>query len=158
MGLIPRRLWRTLLSGVRSILRPLGWGFSFILLVGMAFGIAVHADHIAWSHNPSIVVVSSQSDPRLPAVTEAIAYWNETLSTLGIGMRLGPVTESSASTSPAYLSELSHRVLLRASFPRDILSLNGDIIVVLSAGIFISFTSFDTTDKRVLIGIKSGQL
>lgn len=158
LGLIPRRLWRRLLSGVRSIPRLLAWGFLFTLLVSMAFGIAVHASRIAWSHNPTIVVVTSHSDPRLAAVTEAITYWNETLSNLGVGMRLGPVTESSASISPAYLSELSHRVLAGASFPRDVLNLNGDIIIVLSGGNFVSFTSFDTTHQRVLIGIKSGQL
>src|ERR1700675_2976366 len=49
--------------------------------------------HQGWKLVPSIVVVSAEGDPRLPLVGDAVAFWNNTLSELGSGFRLGALTQ-----------------------------------------------------------------
>jgi dual-action HEIGH metallo-peptidase len=45
-----------------------------------------------WKKIPSIVVMSAADDTRLPAVHEAVGFWNAVFVNLGSPFRLGPVT------------------------------------------------------------------
>jgi hypothetical protein len=47
---------------------------------------------VPWKEIPSIAVVSAENDPRLPAVREAVDFWNAELSRLGSPFRLGTIT------------------------------------------------------------------
>ena len=45
-----------------------------------------------WKRIPAVTVVSAPGDPRIPAVREAIAHWNQTFAELGTPFRLGAIT------------------------------------------------------------------
>src|SRR4051794_41929505 len=45
-----------------------------------------------WTRVPAVTVVSAPDDPRIPAVREAIAFWNQTFADLGTPFRLGAIT------------------------------------------------------------------
>lgn len=140
---------------------------TLLLLLASAWGSAtgsavrvVWAQGSTWTKAPTIVVLTPEHDPRLPATYEAIAFWNQTLEALGTPFRLGPVTQSTDTIPVEYLTTLSAQVLSRtgyAAFPERIQTLPGDIIVVLSEGDFISFAAHAPTGDKVLIGIKSAR-
>jgi len=112
----------------------------------------------AWTKVPTIVVVTPEDDPRLPATHEAIAFWNRTLAELGTPLRFGPVTQTTDTIPVDYLTTLSAQVLSRTGypdFPESIQKLSGDVIVVLSEGDFISFAARAPAGGKVLVGIKS---
>jgi len=58
-----------------------------------------------WEYVPEVVVVSTESDYRLPAVREAIDFWNSELTKLGSAFRFG---------SLAYVAETVPSDALRA--------------------------------------------
>ena len=41
-----------------------------------------------WKRVPALTIVSSPGDPRIPAVREAVAFWNQTFAELGRRYRL----------------------------------------------------------------------
>src|SRR5262245_4368437 len=101
-----------------------------------------HAQHLridtpaarAWSIVPSIVVVSAANDPRLPAVREAIEFWNGQLSKLASPFRLGGTSRIvgmiPASDIHAMRTNFTGRAPL--SIPDSIRRVNGDVIVALT--------------------------
>jgi putative ABC transport system substrate-binding protein len=104
-----------------------------------------------WNLVPSIVVVSAEGDPRLPLVGEAMAFWNSTFSELGIGFRLGALTQI-IGTIP--VDDLK---MLRTPFlepPESIRRIKGNIVVVLSDGEFISFAARQPMGDKVVVAIK----
>jgi ketosteroid isomerase-like protein len=112
----------------------------------------------AWTKVPTIVVVTPEDDPRLPATHAAIDFWNRTLAELGTPFRFGPVTQTTDAIPVDYLTTLSAQVLNRTGypdFPESIQKLPGDVIVVLSEGDFISFAARSPAGGKVLVGIKS---
>jgi hypothetical protein len=120
--------------------------------------VPVRAQGSAWTKVPTIVVVTPEHDPRLPATHEAIDFWNRTLAELGTPFRLGPVTQTTDPIPVDYLTTLSAQVLNRTGypdFPENIQKLPGDLIVVLSEGDFISFAARSPAGGKALVGIKS---
>jgi hypothetical protein len=93
-----------------------------------------------WQDIPSIVVISTEGDSRLPAVREAVDFRNAELSKLGSPFRLGP---------PAHIVEMIPAGDLYAIFhhtsgtaPEIFRRTNADMIVALSDGTsFPAFTS-----------------
>ena len=52
-----------------------------------------------WKRIPSLVVMSAADDVRLPAVHEAVGFWNAVFANLGSRFRLGPIAHT-AETIP----------------------------------------------------------
>jgi hypothetical protein len=75
-----------------------------------------------WNLVPTITVVSGASDPRLPLVGDAVAFWNDTFAELGTPFRLGALTQVVRAIPVEDLKKVSNvinvmpaRELLRAS-------------------------------------------
>jgi Matrixin len=116
-----------------------------------------------WKKIPTIVVVAAENDVRLPAIDQAVAFWNETLSRLGSRLRLGgighlPEVVPDKDIHP-HLSNLSVQVpwpLLSDKFnlARTVHKAGGDIVVILSNGAS-SFASDKIVYGKVVIVIES---
>ena len=110
----------------------------------------------AWAQ---VLVVGPDNDPRIEATREAVAFWNRTLSELGLSFRLGAVSHSSKTIPADYLRTLSAQVLgggRSGPFSADVQALPGNIVVALSDGDFVSFTA--RGQSKTLIGIRSNRL
>ena len=114
-----------------------------------------------WTKIPTVVLVASEHDPRLEAVYEAIDFWNQIFAEIGTPFALGAVIRTTETISIGYLRKLSESVLNRAmlpEFPANVQKMQGDLILVLSEGSFISFGARSPTGEKALIGIKSQAL
>lgn len=60
------------------------------ILAALALFAAASASAEQWS----VAVIGPDNDPRVPAVKEAVAHWNDELAELGAALRFGPVTRS----------------------------------------------------------------
>src|SRR5258705_9292201 len=101
-----------------------------------------------WRKIPSIVVVSAENDPRLPALREAVDFWNAEFSKLGTPFRLGAITHIAEILSvddlrpfanapnPAleYLRQSYNLTTRSFDLPESFRQFNGDLIVALSEG------------------------
>ena len=136
--------------------------FSVLLLLVTAPGfVAVaspwHWGPPRWQKVPAITIVSRWDDPRLPAVREAIEFWNKTFADLPTPFRLGAITRVDGAVSEKDLEDLSEstpRGMWIQQHPEPFASFGGDLIIVLSDAEFVSFTS--RIGDRVLIAIKNG--
>jgi hypothetical protein len=114
----------------------------------------------AWRKFPSVVVMSDMNDARLPAVYDAIRFWNDTLLSLGSPFRFGPVTHI-AEVVP--YGELQRQGASRKSFdwsagwydlPPRVAKMRGDVIVALSDGPDSVATS-SISPRKVLVVIRA---
>lgn len=135
----------------------------FLLACSQAAGAATLFPYRArgWNKIPTIVVLGQQGDWRNQLVSDAVEFWNQQLAEIGSGFRLGPVRFVSEILPPGELATLSQAVLdgkrELVSPPSGFMQIEGDLIIALSDGAFVSFaTSFQKTDKR-LIAIRSFQ-
>jgi len=81
-----------------------------------------------WKGIPSIVVISTEGDPRLPAVREAVDFWNAELSRLGSPFRLGPLAHIVEMIPAGDLYAIFHQT--NRTVPDIIQRTNADVIVV----------------------------
>jgi hypothetical protein len=114
-----------------------------------------------WNKIPTIVVLGGERDPRNQLVNDAVDFWNEQFAEMGSGFRLGPVRFISEILPTSELATLSQATLdgQRALVgpPSGFMQIEGDLVIALSDGAFVSFaTSFQKTDKR-LIAIRNFQ-
>jgi hypothetical protein len=114
-----------------------------------------------WNKIPTIVVLGREGDPRNQLVSDAVDFWNKQLAEIGCGFSLGPIGFVSEILPPSELATLSQATLdgTRALVgpPSGFMEIEGDLIIALSDGAFVSFAmSFQKTDKR-LIAIRSFQ-
>jgi hypothetical protein len=113
-----------------------------------------------WNKIPTIVVLGQEGDWRNQLVNDAVDFWNKQLAEIGSGFRLGPVRFVSEMMPPSELATLSQAVLDGERVlepPSGLMQIEGDLIIALSDGAFVSFTmSFPKSGKR-LIGIRSFQ-
>jgi Matrixin len=110
-----------------------------------------------WHRIPAITVVAREDDPRLPAVRQAVEYWNQSLAALPTPFRLGAITRVDGKVSDDVLEDLSNsapRGLWTRHDLQPFSSFGGDLIIVLSDAEFVSFTS--RIGDRMLIAIKNG--
>ncbi len=110
-----------------------------------------------WDKVPTIVVCGKAGDPRIQLVNEAVDFWNKTLSEIGSGFRLGPVTYTEEIVPADELAARSQAVLARQGAlapPGNLTKIKGDLIVVLSDGDFVSFTGPFLSDGRRLVAIR----
>jgi predicted Zn-dependent protease len=101
-------------------------------------------------------VIGRANDPRLPAVREAVAFWNTTLAALPTAFHLGDITRVDGTVPEEELRDLSNWTLqgARSRRPKAFESFRGDLLIVLADGDFVSFTS--RIGDRMLIAIKDG--
>ena len=112
---------------------------------------------VLWKEIPKIVILSAEDDSRLPAIGEAIDFWNAELSQLGSAFRLGTTSHSlrmiSTDDLRAYIATPS---VATRSLLNSIREANGDVIIALSDGDgFNPFTSSLPAVRKVLVAIPS---
>ena len=112
-----------------------------------------------WNKIPAIVVLGQEGDWRNQLVNDAVDFWNQQLAEIGSGFRLGPVRFVREILPASELATLSQAVLdgerALVGPPSGFMQIEGDLIIALSDGDFVSFAmSFAKSDKR-LIGIRS---
>ena len=136
----------------------------FILGLAVALPSAGHAQTPAytgaraWTNVPSIAVLSSADDARLPLVHQAVEFWNRSFAELGSGFRLGPVTQINGAIPADELIALSAAVLSGAGLsppPEGVRLSPGNIVIALSEGEFISFARRWATIAKALVAIKT---
>jgi putative tryptophan/tyrosine transport system substrate-binding protein len=104
----------------------------------------------AWNVVPTITVVSAAGDPRLPLVSEAVAFWNDTFAELGTPFRLGALTQVVGAIPVHDLTMLN----VDFDLPETLNRITGNIIVALSEGEFISFTARRPALNKAVVAIK----
>jgi hypothetical protein len=125
--------------------RPATRNFARSLLIAMtaigAIGNRVIGAATAAERRWSIAVCGPVSDPRRTAVDEAVAFWNEQLGKLRANLSLGPIATCDRSVPDETLVRISDAILRgeRAErLPREVESVDGDIIIVLSGADLVS--------------------
>jgi hypothetical protein len=114
----------------------------------VALGLAAGAAHAQWQRTPSVVVIGEEGDPRLPAIHEAVAFWNRTLQEIGSGFRLGVVSHVAQPVPEEALQELSRTLGRGVEVPPALRGLPGDLNIWLGQSDFISFSA------KGVIGVK----
>jgi hypothetical protein len=144
--------------------RQIGVGIA-VIAGGVAAGTAFLIGPFRWSRVPNVTVVAAEGDPRIPAVIEAIDFWNRTFAELGTPFRLGKVTVVPGAVPDADLQDLSvqvpqHRPWI--ALPASTDPFPGDLLVVLSDASFISFSARGGLPfgraNRVVVAIKNHNL
>lgn len=112
----------------------------------------------AWNKMPAVTVLGQESDPRNQWVNDAIDFWNKQLAEIGSGFRFGPIRFISASLSSSELITLSQATLDRQRRlpPSGLADIEGDLIVALSEGTFVSFHAPFPEISKSLIAIRTG--
>jgi hypothetical protein len=114
----------------------------------------------AWGKVPSIIVLSQGSDPRVQLVRDAVANWNRIFSEIGTSFRLGLVTQAIGAVPASELGAMSATLLSRSGPPslsEDVRQWPGDLIVVLSDGMFVSFAARWPDSEKAVVAIRSAQ-
>jgi Matrixin len=122
-----------------------------------AFGAAWQWTGPNWRGVPTLTIIGRADDPRLPAVRDAVEFWNRTLAALPTNFRLGTITRVDGSVPDEELRDLSEstpRGLWIRQHPESFESFRGDLLIVLSDAQFVSFTS--RIGNRMLVAIKNG--
>jgi len=110
---------------------------------------------VVWEEIPTIVLVSVEDDFRVPALREAVDFWNAEFAQLGSPFRFGAIVHSLRSIAASDLHALQAGSPL-APLVNSMREANGDVTVVLSddAG-FIPFAFPSPTHRKVLVAIPS---
>lgn len=119
---------------------------------------AAAAGRRIWDRVPTVTVVGTPDDPRLPLVRDAVAFWNRIFGEIGSGFRLGPVAQIDGMVPADLLIALSGDVIDRGErppLPESLRAVPGDIIVALSEANFISFAMRWPEQDKALVAIKS---
>ncbi len=115
----------------------------------------------SWDKVPSVTILTAPNDPRILLVLEAVEFWNKSFAEIGMSFRLGSVAQTSETLPAQYLGRLSDAVLNRKPLPdppETLRNMKGDLIVALSEGYFVSFSTGFTKEGRIIVGIRSDGL
>lgn len=111
-----------------------------------------------WTKGPSITVLGNADDSRIQLVRDAVQYWNRIFTELGTAFRLGAVAVTAGALPVDLLKDLSNTVVSRTAVPElpaIVHETQGDIIVALSDGNFVSFAARRPNRQKALVAIKS---
>lgn len=114
-----------------------------------------------WDKIPTVTISAQEKDPRIGLALEAVDFWNSLLSEIGTTFRLGPVIRTTEIVPAYYVAKLSEAVLNRMPLPEmpdNVKMMQGDLIVAMSDGDFISFSPAFRPGGRVVVGIRSHHL
>jgi hypothetical protein len=103
-------------------------------------------------------VLGKAEDGRIQLVRDAVQYWNRIFTELGTPFRLGGVAFTAGALPADLLRDLSDTVVNRTAVPQlpdMIYEIQGDIIVALSEGNFVSFAARPPSRQKALVAIKS---
>ena len=144
---------------------------TFSLLVDPAFecfpappgsGIVYFSDvRRRWDKIPLITLSGKPADPRIEFAFEAVDCWNMRFAEIGTPFQVGPAVHSSEIVPVDFLAQASDAILNGQSLPDipdSVINMEGDIIVALSDGDFISFSARYPSQGKVVIGIRSEQV
>jgi hypothetical protein len=115
-----------------------------------------------WKTRPSILIISDLDDPRLPAVRDAVSFWNAVFLDFGSSFRLGPVTHIAEAVPADDDRRKSHRGLDQllqivhsdnGPLLAHVKRLSGDVIVALSNGAD-AFAIGSRSPRKVLVVIR----
>src|SRR5262249_52534405 len=125
------------------------------IVAGLTADVAYAQFGTPWRHVPKITVVGAAGDSRLPAIDEAIAFWNRTLAEIGSGFRLGsptrmvrPIPEDASQLLGGEVLGRGRSAIVRAALH----ALPGGITFLLAQWGFVSFSTppFDKNSRRVV--------
>jgi hypothetical protein len=115
---------------------------------------------LGWNKIPNITVLGQEGDSRNQLIVDAVDFWNQQLAEIGNGFKLGPIRFVSQILPSAELAAMSQSMLDGQRIPEPpsgFMQIDGDLIIALSDGAFVSFSmSFPKTDRR-LIALRSFQ-
>jgi Matrixin len=139
------------------MIRRFRWLLPLMMLPGLlaAFGLPWQGSH--WRKPPAITIIGRENDPRLPVVREAVEFWNRNFAALPASFRLGAISRVDGTVPDQDLLDLSEstgRGLWIRQHPEAFASFGGDLLIVLSDGEFVSFTS--RIGDRMLVAIRNG--
>jgi hypothetical protein len=106
----------------------------------------------SWREIPSIAVLASADDYRLPFIREAVDFWNAELARIGSPFRLGAIAYP-AETIPITDIHLSRTIL--PAPPASIQRIDANVIVAFSDANYSSFTVGWREQRKALIAIKT---
>lgn len=114
---------------------------------------------VPWQRNPRLVVIaSSETDPRLDLVDEAVMFWNLQLAAVGSGFQLGRPERVIRPPPDSALQEQSRQVLegiaRPSNIPSTLRSLPGDLRIVLGDAPFVSHAGLFDDGGRRTVGIR----
>lgn len=137
---------------------PLRWLLPLLIIPNFvqAFGAPSLRSFAQRHKTPAITLVAREDDPRIPAVREAVEFWNRTLAGLPTPFRLGPISRVDGAVSETDLIDLANanpRGFWLRHHPQQFDSFGGDFIIVLSDAGIISFTS--GIGDRMLVAIRT---
>jgi hypothetical protein len=144
---------------MKRLRKSWSYGIPMVIVAIGTLASAGAVQSIHWANIPSITIVSAAGDSRLPAVHDAIAFWNRTFADLGTPFRLGNVTLITGKIPDDDIQSLGNQVLNHAlwpTIPRSLERVPGDLLIILSDAQFISFTAY--RGDRVIVAIKNGRL
>src|ERR1700751_4092840 len=139
--------------------RALFWGFGRLVAFLPTSGYAQSLPSRRWDVIPEIAVISTESDYRLPAIREAVHFWNAELLKLGSPFRLGSLVHVVVQAIPAGYLRDSAGPLAARSRTRMVQILSqiaptGDVIVLLSADPRLKLFTQERPDlQKVLVVI-----
>jgi len=111
-----------------------------------------------------VIVTPSESDARFAGAREAIAFWNTTLTDLGLGRRLveagvlvAPPISRRLETFTRQIWQLAGRTVPKAGGPpppSELLGIEGDTVVFFSRQLIFSF-AWPIGSERFFVGIST---
>lgn len=113
-----------------------------------------------WTKIPSVTISARADDPRIQLAREAVDFWNQQLAELGTPFRLGTVIQTTELVPLDYLTAKSSATLegqAGPQFPESVRKMPGDLIIALSDGDFVSFSTVPGPTARVVVGIRNSQ-
>ena len=113
-----------------------------------------------WTKIPSVTISARADNPRIQLAREAVDFWNQQLVELGTPFRLGTVTLTTELVPVDYLTAVASATLegkTPPQFPESVKKMPGDLIIALSDGDFVSFSTAPGPTARVMVGIRESQ-
>jgi hypothetical protein len=123
-------------------------------------GVTISNPGGGWRKIPAISIAAAATDPRIPAVHEAIEHWNEVLAGLGTPFRLGTATLVTP-LADACMAAISTQVLAQGGLrelPAGVRQQPGDLVIALTDADLVSFAFGPPAGGRVLVAIRSPRL
>lgn len=113
---------------------------------------------LPWKDIPEVVVISTESDYRLPAIREAVDFWNTELMKLGSPFRFGPLVHIVGAVPsgdlPVLRDTLAEKVLDRMAKILSRMAPTADVIVALSNDAnFQPFAQERPETQKVIVAI-----
>ena len=97
----------------------------------------------------SITVLGAESDVRVPAVAEAVDFWNEQLASAHATLRLGPITRRDEQIPDDVLRKLAEPPY--TAWASGINAIDGDVIVVMSGADLVSHGAPPRRDRKGIV-------